>query len=221
MPDAQAVLARLRALADPANVEGMARFGIRPAKPLGVSVTTLRKLARPLGKDHALARDLWASGFHEARILATMVDEPAKVTRAQMDRWAKAFDSWDVCDQACANLFDKTPFAVEKAVEWSAREREFEKRAGFALMAALAWHDKDAPDSTFRAFLPHVRRGARDERNFVRKAASWALRQTGKRNAALHALALKEARALAEGDDKAARWVGRDAMRDLERRRPA
>jgi len=221
VPDAQAVLARLRALADPANVEGMARFGIRPAKPLGVSVTTLRKLARPLGKDHALARDLWASGFHEARILATMVDEPAKVTRAQMDRWAKAFDSWDVCDQACANLFDKTPFAVEKAVEWSAREREFEKRAGFALMAALAWHDKDAPDSTFRAFLPHVRRGARDERNFVRKAASWALRQTGKRNAALHALALKEARALAEGDDKAARWVGRDAMRDLERRRPA
>lgn len=211
------MLGELRAQADPANVAGMARFGIRPERALGISVKTLRGLARQLGRDHALARELWASGVHEARILASMVDEPARVTRAQMERWARGFDSWDVCDQCCGNLFDRTPYADEMVWAWSTREREFEKRAAFALIAALARHDKAATDGRFRAFFPVIRQGARDERNFVRKAVSWALREIGKRNSVLHLDAVREARALAQSDDKSARWVGRDALRDLER----
>lgn len=218
---AEDVIAELRAQGSPENVAGMARFGIRPANALGVSMVTLRKTARRLGRDHALARDLWASGVHEARILAALVDEPERVTSAQMDRWMRAFDSWDVCDQVCANLFDRTPFAWEKAVAWSRREPEFERRAGFALMASLARHAKDAPDARFRAFFPAIRAGATDERNYVWKAVSWALREVGKRGGALQAAAVKEAEALVALPDRTARRIGREALRELRQGREA
>jgi 3-methyladenine DNA glycosylase AlkD len=161
----------------------MARFGIETSNALGISVSKLRKLAREIGPSHALAQELWESGIHEARGLAALIDEPKKVTEHQMERWVRAIDSWDICDGCCGNLFDKTPFAYRKAVEWSRREEEeYVKRAGFALMAWLAVHDKKASDAKFLRFLPIIRRESTDERNFVRKAVNWALRQTGKRS---------------------------------------
>ena len=154
------IVAELESLADPANVAGMARYGIRVENALGISAPRLRATAKRIGRDHALARDLWASGIHEARILAGFVDDPARVTPAQLERWAKDFDSWDVCDGVCSNLFDRTPFAWDNAVAWSARPEEYVKRAGFVLMAALAVHDKKAPDERFRRFLPLIEREA-------------------------------------------------------------
>ena len=215
---AKEILTHLKSLRNPRNVAGMARFGINPRNTLGVSIPTLRKIARQAGKDHRLAQELWASGIHEARILAAMVDDPARVTEAQMERWVKDFDSWDVCDQVCSNLFDKTKFAHRKAVEWSRRDEEFVKRAGFVLMAALAVHDKSAPDAAFIKFLPLIQRGATDERNFVKKAVNWALRQIGKRNAALHRAAIATAREIQQIDSRAARWVAADALRELRRK---
>ena len=209
------VLRELRSHGSRANVEGMARFGISSKNTLGVSMPTLRGLAKRIGKDHGLALELWESGLHEARILAALVDEPSLVTAAQMERWAGELDSWDVCDQCCSNLFDKTKFAHEKALEWAAREEEFVKRAGFSLMAALAVHDKVAKDEAFEAFLPAIRRGAVDERNFVKKAVNWALRQVGKRNAALNREALALAEELAGAESRSARWVASDAIREL------
>ena len=214
-PTARAILAQLRRFARPDQLSGMARFGMNPERRLGISIPPLRRIARTTGKDHRLALDLWKSGIAEARIVASLVDDPAKVTGAQMDRWVRDFNSWDVCDQVCGNLFDKTPHAWTKAKAWARREEEFVKRAGFALMAYLAWHDKDAPDAAFLRFLPSIRRGATDERNLVKKAVSWALRNIGKRNLRLRAPALREARALRTGDSKAARWVGADVVRDL------
>ncbi|MBI3913594.1 MAG: DNA alkylation repair protein [Chloroflexi bacterium] len=210
------VFARLKRQRNPRNVAGMARFGINPKNTLGISIPTLRTLAKQIGSDHALAQKLWASGIHEARILASMIDEPAKVTPAQMDRWVRAFDSWDVCDQVCMNLFDKTPHAWKKAIEWSKRSREFEKRAGFALMACLAWHDQTASDAQFEKFLPLIARGATDERNFVKKAVNWALRGIGKRNRALQRAAIRAARHIAQMESRAARWVAADALRELQ-----
>ena len=218
MLSAEECLRRLRAAAEPGGKEGMARFGIDPARALGVRVPHIRRIAKEAGRDHKLAAALWKSGIHEARILASMVDEPDKVTPAQMDRWAKAFDSWDVCDQCCMNLFDRTPHAWAKALEWSRREEEFVKRAGLALMACLAWHDKAAPDKAFAPFFPAIERAAEDPRNFVKKAASWALRQTGKRSPGLHRQAMKSARGLSKAGAPAARWVGKDALRELERK---
>jgi 3-methyladenine DNA glycosylase AlkD len=212
------ILTRLRAHANPKNVEGMARFGINPKNTLGISIPVLRRLAREIGKDHALATALWKSGIHEARILAAFVDEPEQVTAAQMDRWVKGFDSWDVCDQVCANLFWRTPFAVAKAVEWSKDEREFVKRAGFALMAALAWHNEAATDTQFKRFFPAIKRGALDERNFVKKAVNWALRQIGKRNSSLNKKSIKLAREIQKLDSKSARWIAADALRELTSR---
>ncbi|MCJ7832376.1 MAG: DNA alkylation repair protein, partial [Actinobacteria bacterium] len=182
---------------------------------LGISVTDLRKIARRLGRDHGLAADLWKSGIHEARILAALVDEPSKVTQAQAERWVKTFDSWDLCDQVCANLFDRTPFAYEMAVEWPGREPEFVKRAGFSLMAALASHDKTARDTTLAAFLPVIEREAWDDRNFVKKAVNWALRGIGKSNLALNAAAIECAERIAGQDSRSARWIARDALREL------
>lgn len=170
------MIGRLKALASPRDVEGMARFGINARNTLGVSIPELRKIAKEGGTDHALALRLWDSGVHEARILAGMVADPASLTEDQMDRWVRDFDSWDVCDQCCSNLFVETRVAHAKAVEWSGRDEEFVKRAGFALMAALAVHDKQATDDAFVRFLPIIRREAGDERNFVKKAVSWALR---------------------------------------------
>jgi 3-methyladenine DNA glycosylase AlkD len=212
---AKEIIKQLKSQRNPRNVAGMARFGINPRNTLGVSIPTLRKMAKQVGKDHRVARDLWASDIHEARILASMVDDPQLVTEAQMERWVKDFDSWDVCDQVCMNLFDKTKFAHRKAAQWSKRKEEFVKRAGFALMASLAWHDKDARDAAFLKFLPLIQRGATDERNFVRKAVNWALRQIGKRNFALNRAAIRTARAIQQMDSKSARWVANDALREL------
>lgn len=209
------VIDRLKAHSDSAAVEGMARFGINPTNTLGVSTPVLRKMAKEIGRTHPLAQKLWASEIHEARILAAMVDDPQKVTAAQMERWVKDFDSWDVCDQCCSNLFDKTAFAHQKAFEWSSRKEEFVKRAGFVLMAALAVHDKNAGNSQFQSFLPIIERESTDERNFVRKAVNWALRQIGKRNLTLNRLALKTAKQIQKKISRSARWIASDAIREL------
>ena len=215
-PAIDEVLTRLESMGDPANVAGMARFGITPrTRVLGISIPALRSLAKELGQDHRLAGGLWRSGIHEARVLATMVEDARLVTEAQADRWVRSLDSWDVCDQLCSNLLSDTSFAFDKAREWTGREREFEKRAGFALMAALSVHAKDAPDRAFERFLPLIRREATDDRNFVRKAVNWALRQIGKRNERLHAEALATAERIARLDSRAARWIASDALREL------
>jgi 3-methyladenine DNA glycosylase AlkD len=215
METAEAILAELRAQGSAANVAGMARYGICADGTLGVPLPALRAVAKRVGRDHALAQELWASGVHEARMLAGFVDVPAEVTEEQMERWAADFDSWDVCDQVCANLFDRTPYAWEKAAAWARRDETFVRRAGFALMAALAVHDKRAPSERFDAFLPLISEAAGDDRNFVKKAVNWALRQIGKRDARLNAASVALAEELAERDDKAARWIGRDAFREL------
>jgi 3-methyladenine DNA glycosylase AlkD len=193
----------------------MARYGINTDKAYGVSIANLRPLARRLKRNHALAGALWKSGIHEARILAAFVEEPDKVTAAQMDRWVAAFDSWDLCDQVCNNLFALTPYVDEKIRAWADDEREFVRRAAFALLAAHSVHAKTAPDSELLAFLPLVERHATDPRNFVKKAVNWALRQIGKRNLTLHAPALALAEKLAASDDRTARWIGKDAVREL------
>lgn len=208
------LLHELRSLANPHNVEGMARFGINPEGTLGVSMPEIRRLAR--GKrDHQLARQLWDTGLHEARILACLVEDPRQVDEEQMERWVRGFDSWDVCDQACSNLFWRTPYAAAKALEWSARPEEFVKRAGFVLMAVLAVHDKKAGDHLFLSFLPAIQREATDERNFVKKAVNWALRQVGKRNARLNGAAVECAGALQQQASRSARWIAADALREL------
>ena len=212
------LLAHLKSLANPANVEGMARFGISSKNTLGISIPILRRLAKSHRNDHALALDLWKSGIHEAHILAAFVDDPKQVSEAQMEVWVSNFDSWDVCDQVCSGLFDKTPFAFHKADEWSAQSEEFVKRAGFVLMAALAVHDKMSGDEPFEKWMPVIVREASDERNFVRKAVNWALRQIGKRNPRLQVRAMKVARQLSESESKSARWVGTDALRELEKK---
>lgn len=209
------ILAQLKRLKNPANVAGMARFGINPKNTLGISIPTLRKMAKEIGTDHTLALDLWQSGIHEARILASMIDDPARVTNAQMERWVKDFDSWDVCDQVCMNLFERMPVAYRKAIEWSKRKEEFVRRAGFALMACLAWHDKAAKNDAFLKFMPAIKRGATDDRNYVRKAVNWALRNIGKRNRALNRAAIQIAREIQQMDSQAARWIANDALREL------
>jgi 3-methyladenine DNA glycosylase AlkD len=209
------ILRKMKSLENPGNVEGMARFGINPKGTLGVSMPELKELGKQIGKDHSIAIKLWDSGIHEARILAALVDEPIKVTESQMERWVSLFDSWDVCDQVCMNLFDKTPFAHNKALEWSSRKGEFEKRAGFALMAVLAVHDKKTRDEDFLRFLPAIKRESRDERNYVRKSVNWALRQIGKRNMSLNREAIKAAQEIGKMDSKAARWIAKDALREL------
>jgi len=214
-PDVQEVLNKLKQLANQENVEGMRRFGINSQGTLGVSIYTLRPIAKELGRDHPLALELWSSGIHEARILAAFVDEPGQVSPRQMDLWAADFDSWDVCDQVCSSLFDRTPYAWDKAVEWSARPEEFVKRAAFVLMAALAVHDKQSADMRFEAFFPILVREACDERNFVKKAVNWALRGIGKRSLLLNQRAIEIAEQIAALDCKTARWIARDALREL------
>jgi 3-methyladenine DNA glycosylase AlkD len=209
------IIEQLRAQGKPEAVLGLARYGIKTEAAYGVSIPEIRKLAKQIGSNSELAHQLWASGIHEARILATMIEKPAKVTEAQMEQWVQDFDSWDLCDQCCGNLFDKTPFAYPKAVEWSSRPEEFVKRAGFALMAYLAVHDKRADDEKFLAFLPIIQREATDSRNFVKKAVNWALRQIGKRNLALNKAAIQTAQEIQALDSKAARWVAADALREL------
>jgi 3-methyladenine DNA glycosylase AlkD len=206
----------LKSLGDPKAVEGMARFGIQSSNSFGVSVPKLRNLAREVGRDHQLALKLWETGLHDARLLATIVDDPEQVTIDQMDKWARDFDSWDIVDGCCGNLFDKTPFAVAKAKEWCKREEEFVKRAGFVLIAELAVHDKQAKDKLFMDFLPLIIGGASDKRNFVKKAVNWALRQIGKRNLKLNRVAVSTSLKIQKMESGAAKWVASDALRELK-----
>jgi 3-methyladenine DNA glycosylase AlkD len=216
MPGVNEVLDRLRSMARPDRLPGMARYGMMVQERLGVSVPDMRRLAREIGRDHRLALELWRTGVAEARILAGMVDDPAELTGAQMEDWVKDVDSWDVCDQLCMNLFEKSPLAWQKVLDWSERDEEFVKRAAFALLACLAWHDKKANDEKFIELLPVITRGAADERNFVRKAVNWALRNIGKRNLNLNRAAIKAAGEIRQLDSKAARWIAADAIRELE-----
>ena len=209
------IISYLKGMANPQNVAGMARYGISPHNTLGVSIPVLRDIAKGRGKDHRLAQELWESGIHEARILAAFVDDPKRVTAEQLEKWAADFDSWDVCDQVCSSLFDRTPYAAQKAVEWSGHEEEFVKRAGFVLMACLAVHDKKASNALFESFLPYIQKGATDERNFVKKAVNWALRQIGKRNRSLNTLAVQTASEISRLDSRAAHWIAADALREL------
>lgn len=214
-PSVDSVLRELRNLADPEAVKGMARFGINAKSTLGISIPKLRNIAKRIGKDHSAAEALWSSEIHEARILACFVDDPRQVTEEQMESWVREFDSWDVCDQVCACLFDRTPFAYEKAVEWAVRKEEFVKRAGFVLMAALAVHDKKAQDEKFVRFLPFIQQESIDNRNFVKKAVNWALRQIGKRSLLLNQMSVQTAKDIQRVDSKAARWISSDALREL------
>jgi len=209
------VITELKANANPSAAEGMARFGINPTNTLDVSIPKLRGIGKRIGRDHDLARKLWNSGIHEARILASLVDNPEQIDEEQMDRWVEDFDSWDICDQVCSNLFDKTVLAHKKAKEWARREEEYVRRAGFVLMATLAVHDKSAGSRDFEAFFPLIKAKSTDERNFVRKAVNWALRQIGKRNLALNKKAIALAREIQKLDSRSARWVASDALREL------
>ena len=213
--DTQEILTQLRSLANPKNVEGMARYGINPQNTLGISIPVLRKIARQHHHDHRLALELWTSGTHEARILASLIDDPEQVTEEQMERWANDFDSWDIVDQCCTNLFSKNTYAQQKVIEWSDRPEEYIKRAAFTLMANLSIHDKKAPDNLFSSYLAIIIREANDERNYVKKAVNWALRQIGKRNASLNRLAIHTAKQIHKMDSKAARWNAKDALREL------
>jgi 3-methyladenine DNA glycosylase AlkD len=217
------ILKRLRDGAQPDARAALERFGITARQAYGWSMPALRELARETGRDHTLAQQLWATGILDARILAALVDEPDRVTPRQMERWARDFDSWAVCDACCMHLFDRTPFAHVKVRAWSGRKEEFVKRAAFALMAALAVHEKDGGDDAFRAFLSLCEREAGDARNYVKKAVNWALRQIGKRNAALKAAAVASAERIAAQGSPSARWIASDALRELKApaKRPA
>jgi 3-methyladenine DNA glycosylase AlkD len=209
------ILQRLRSLSNPEAVAGLARFGISVKQAYGVPAPVLRQMARAYRRNHALAERLWASGIHDAKGLAALIDDPRQVTEEQMERWARGFDSWAVVDACCNNLFRMTPYAYRKAVEWTRREEEYVKRAGYVLMACLAVHDKQAKDEVFTRFLSLIQKGASDERNFVKKAVNWALRQIGKRNLRLREKAIETAREIRKLDSKAARWIASDALREL------
>ena len=217
--EVQATVAWLERRGTKRNRDGMARYAIPSARAFGVSVGALQQLAKRSGRNHQLAEALWRTGWYEARMLAAFVDEPPRVTPAQMDRWCRDFDSWAICDTVCFHLFDRTPHAWKKIAPWSRRSDEFVRRAAFALLAALALHDRNAGDEPFLQCLPLVERAARDERNFVKKGVSWALRSIGRRSPALNAAAVKVARRLEASPDGAARWVAKDALKDLTRRR--
>ncbi|MDP2934407.1 MAG: DNA alkylation repair protein [bacterium] len=210
------IINHLKKNSNPKDRVGMSRFGIDIKYALGVKIPVLRSLAKKLGKNHKLALDLWKSKIHEARILASMIDEPQKVSEKQIEEWVKCFNSWDICDQVCMNLFDKTDFAWKKISEWPKRKEEFVKRAGFALMACLAWHDKKTPDKEFIKFFPIIKKYSDDERNFVKKAVNWALRQTGKKNNNLKKHALKTAKEILKINNKTAQWIAADALRELK-----
>jgi 3-methyladenine DNA glycosylase AlkD len=211
----QEALKFLKARGRKRNVEGMARYGIRAPRVFGVPMAAMRTLARRFGRSHELAAGLWATGWYEARILASFVDEPERVTPAQMDRWCRDFDNWAICDTVCFHLFDRTPHAFRKIAQWSRRREEFVKRAAFALLASVALHDKSSGDKPFAKCLPLLERAAEDERNFVKKGVSWGLRGVGRRSPELHAAAVALARRLSASPQPAARWVGKDALRAM------
>lgn len=212
----QEIIKHLSSLRNDHNREGMARFGIKVDKAFGITVTYLRTLARKIGKDHSLAIELWKTGYHEARILAPMIDDPNCVTSAQMDKWVKDFDSWDVCDGCCNSLFRKTPYAMDKAMKWIQSKKTFIKRAGFVMIAVLAVHDKQAEDEIFAEFLSIIKGKSDDDRNFVRKAVNWALRQIGKRNLFLNKEAVNVSKEILKTGTKSGRWIANDALRELQ-----
>ncbi|MCJ7669836.1 MAG: DNA alkylation repair protein [Dehalococcoidia bacterium] len=216
MASVKDVLDKLQSKAQPEQLKGMAKYGMTVEQRLGVSVPDMRKLAKEIGRDHKLALDLWRTGIAEARIMAGMVGDPAKLTEEQMEEWVKDINSWDVCDQVCMNLFEKNQLAWKKIIDWSEREEEFVKRTAFSLIACLAWHDKKASDEKFIKLLPVIMREATDERNFVKKAVNWALRNIGKRNLKLNEAAINTAKEIQRLDSKAARWVASDTLRELE-----
>jgi len=209
------VIKRLETLSNPRIAKGMAYAGIQAHKVYGISIPRLREIAKETGKNHALAQELWASGIHEARLIACMIDDHKVVTEEQLESWVQDFDSWDLCDQCCSNLFDKTTFAYQKAVEWSSRKEEYVKRAGFVMMATLAVHDKKMKDDPFLKFLPIIKRESTDNRNFVKKAVNWALRQIGKRNTRLNKAAIEVAKAIHNIDSRTAKWIASDALKEL------
>lgn len=209
------ILSELRALGSAENRAGMARFGINTANAFGVSMTAMRPLERRYRRRHDLALSLWATGKHEARILAALIDDPRLVTSKQMDEWVSAFDSWDLCDQACMKLFAKMPFVARQVARWAKDKREFVRRAAFATIAGYAVSAKTAADAEFLPFLDLIEAHATDGRNFVKKAVNWALRQIGKRSMALHGPTLALAERLAASDDRTARWIGKDAVKEL------
>jgi 3-methyladenine DNA glycosylase AlkD len=209
------VLGELKKRGNKKNLAGMKRYGINTKDAFGVPVYELRAMAKRMGKDHKMAQGLWNSGVHEARVMASMVDVPERVTEKQMEKWVRDFDSWDLCDQVCSNLFDKTEFAWDKALSWAESEKEFVRRAGFVLMAALSVHDKEAGDKEFNKFFPVIKKHAADSRNFVKKAVNWALRQIGKRSSNLNKKAVRTAEEIREMDSSSARWIAADALREL------
>jgi 3-methyladenine DNA glycosylase AlkD len=213
--DVQAALLALERLSTKRDRDNLARFGIAATRPFGVSMANLKVLAKGIGRNHELAAALWETGRYEARMLATLVDDPARVTPAQMERWCRDFDNWGICDTACFVLFDRTPHAWAKVSEWSDRREEFVKRAAFALLACLALHDKTSADEPFIAGLRLIEKGATDDRNFVKKGVSWAIRLVGRRNLELNAASVVVARRLSDSESAAARWVGRGALKEL------
>jgi 3-methyladenine DNA glycosylase AlkD len=212
------VIERLKQASSALHLEGMKRYGIDNTKALGVSMPKVRALAKEIKKNQPLSLELWDTGIHECRILASMIGDPKLVTPKQMDRWVADFHSWDVCDQVCGNLFDRTEFAIEKAIEYSAHKEEYIKRAGFVLMAEFAVHNKKADDAVFMPFFPIIEREAWDDRNFVKKAVNWALRQIGKRNKTLHQIAITTAKRIIKQDTKPAKWIANNALAELEKR---
>ena len=216
--NAQEIITELKKSANPNNVEGMARFGIASQGTLGIQIPVLRKMAKNIGKNHLLALELWQTGIHEAKILASFIESTDNLTESQMESWVNDFDSWDVCDQVC-DLFGRSQFAIQKINEWSKSDREYVKRAAFALMAELSVHDKAAADSIFVNFLPIIARESTDERNFVKKAVNWALRNIGKRNKFLNTKAIEAAKEIKTIDSRSARWIAADAIRELEKKK--
>jgi len=216
------IIQQLKSQKNEKNIAGMARFGIKGGQMLGISMPVLRKIAKDIKKSrentHQLAQELWDSGIHEAKILASLIDDPKLVTSSQMDAWIRDFDSWDVCDQVCMNLFCQTDLAAQKIRTWVKLEPEFERRAGFTLLAVWAWKRKDIDEKIIAAFLPRTLEYATDERNYVRKAVNWALRQIGKRSVYLKLEALKIAREILKLNNKTAHWIANDAIRELEKK---
>ncbi len=209
------ILTHLKNKGKPRVLASMEKFGISTAHAYGVDIPELRRLARNIGPHHQMASELWRSRMHEAMILAAYIDDPVKVSERQMEDWVKDFDSWDVCDQVCGNLFDKTDFAHKKAIEWSYRKEEYVKRAGFVLMASLAVHDKKAGFASFEKFFPHIVRECRDDRNYVKKAVNWALRQIGKRSLTLNRKAMLVAEEIGKIDSPSAKWIASNALWEL------
>ena len=212
---ANTLMTELYAHKNPRNIAGMARYGITSKNVLGLSMPFLRSTARAIRRNHDLALELWSTGVYEARILAALIADPSRLTRGMMNTWTREFDNWAICDGVCIHLFRRSPLAHVCAMAWSSRKKEFVRRAGFVMMATLAVHDTKAPDARFRTYLTRIKQTARDERNFVRKAVNWALRQIGKRNPALHAEATRVAEKLAGQPDPTARWIASDALREL------